>query len=149
MIHFLLLSRFKRVHIPGLSALSCIALAVGVFGGYASAQTCQPKTQNPSVTVCTPTVNSIAAISPVHVTAESTDTYAVTTMQVYVDNSLVYQVNASTVNTYIPLSTGNHLVTVQGWDTTVRTQFDEPDHHHLHTRQFGYRQPAHASGGWN
>jgi phospholipase C len=42
-------------------------------------------------------------------------------MQIYVDNSLVYQVNASTVNTYIPLSTGNHLVTVQGWDTSGRT----------------------------
>ena len=38
---------------------------------------------------------SIATISPVHVTAASTDTVSVTTMQVYVDNKLVFQVGAA------------------------------------------------------
>jgi phospholipase C len=53
--------------------------------------------------------------------AGTTDSYTVTAVQIYVDNVLVYQVNANAVNTYIPLATGNHLVTVQGWDTTGRT----------------------------
>jgi phospholipase C len=104
-----------------VAPLACLCALAFIFMEHASAQSCTPKTQNPSVTVCTPTVNSIAAISPVHVVAESTDSYTVTTMQVYVDNVLKYQVSQSTVNTYIPLSTGNHLVTVQGWDTTGRT----------------------------
>jgi phospholipase C len=114
-------ARCQRSNLSSRMAVFFIALTISVFSGYASAQSCTPKTQNPSVTVCSPTVNSIAAISPVHVLASSTDTYTVTTMQVYVDSSLVYQVNASTVNTYIALTTGNHLVTVQGWDTTGRT----------------------------
>jgi phospholipase C len=87
----------------------------------ASAQACSPKGPNPSVTVCTPTVNSIATISPVHVTAASTDTVSVTTMQVYVDNKLVFQVGANAVDTFIPLVTGNHLLTVQAWDNSGAT----------------------------
>jgi phospholipase C len=87
----------------------------------ASAQACPPQPTDPSVTVCTPTVNSIASISPVHVTASSTDSFAVTTMQVYLDNKLVYQVSANSVDTFIPMATGNHLMTVQAWDTSGRT----------------------------
>ncbi len=120
MVH-MLLRFFRKSGTQSLRALCYVVLGICVLGGHAWAQTCTPKTQNPSVTVCTPAVNSIAAISPVHVTALSTDSYTVTAMQIYVDNALVYQANASTVNTYIPLSTGNHLVTVQGWDSTGRT----------------------------
>src|SRR5205814_10614374 len=87
----------------------------------ASAQACSPKGPNPSVTVCTPTVHSIATISPVHVAAASTDTVSVTTMQVYVDNKLVFQVGANAVDTFIPLVTGNHLLTVQAWDKSGAT----------------------------
>jgi phospholipase C len=104
-----------------LAYLVCILGLVLVAMGQAAAQSCTPKSTNPSVTVCTPTSNSIAPISPVHVVAESTDSYTVTTMQVYVDSSLVYQVSSNAVNTYVSLTTGNHLVTVQGWDTTGRT----------------------------
>ena len=96
-------------------------LFVVASSGHASAQSCTPKTADPSVTVCTPTPNAITPISPVHVVAATTDSYTVTAVQIYVDNALVYQVNANAVNTYIPLATGNHLVTVQGWDTTGRT----------------------------
>lgn len=103
----------------------CFAAMVGVFLlGFipvkASAQ-CTLRTTNPSVTVCTPAVNAVVPISPVHVVAGSIDSYPVTAMQAYVDNKLVYQVNASTLNTYIPLTKGNHVLTVQGWDSTGRT----------------------------
>jgi phospholipase C len=91
------------------------------FSATASAQTCTLKTTNPSVTVCTPTVNSIANISPVHVVAGTTDSLTVTAVQIYLDNKLVFQVNANSVNTFIPMATGNHLLTVQGWDTSGRT----------------------------
>lgn len=121
MIHLFPRLRLRWSNPAGVATAACIALMLSVASGYASAQSCTPKTQNPSVTVCMPTVNSIAAISPVHVIAASTDSYTVTTMQVYVDSVLKYQVSQSTVNTYIPLATGNHLVTVQAWDTTGRT----------------------------
>ena len=32
------------------------------------------------------------------------------------DNKLVYQVTASTLNTFVTLPVGYHLITVQGWD---------------------------------
>jgi phospholipase C len=78
------------------------------------------------VTVCTPAPNALVQ-SLVHVVAGSTDSNPVTTMQVYVDNKLVYQVKASTVDTFVsaapapPLTVGNHLITVQGWDSTGAT----------------------------
>src|SRR5581483_317891 len=96
------------------------ALLLGFSAIQASAQ-CTLKTTNPSVTVCTPTTNSIVPISPVHVVAGSTDSYAVTTMQAYVDNKLVYSVNSNVLDTYLPLAVGNHLLTVQGWDSAGRT----------------------------
>src|SRR5258708_12381017 len=57
----------------------------------------------------------------VHVVAGSTDSSPVVAMQIYVDNSLTYQVNASTVDTFVNLAVGNHGVTVQGWDSTGAT----------------------------
>jgi phospholipase C len=87
----------------------------------ASAQTCPLKTTNPSVTVCTPMVNSVATISPVHVVAGTTDSVTVTTVQVYLDNKLVFQVKSNSVDTFIPMAIGNHMLTVQGWDASGRT----------------------------
>jgi len=69
------------------------------------------------VTVCTPAPNALVQ-SLVHVVAGSTDSNPVTTMQVYVDNKLTYQIKATTVDTFVNLAVGNHLITVQGWDTT-------------------------------
>ncbi len=109
----------KRMH--GLTGLLLTGLTLLLTSTGAFAQSCPLKPTDPSVTVCTPTVNSIVTISPVRVTAGSTDSLPVTTMQVYVDNKLVYQVKANAVDTFIPLATGNHLVTVQGWDTGGRT----------------------------
>jgi len=82
-----------------------------------AASPCALKTTSPSVTVCTPAPNALVQ-SPVHVVAGTTDTYTVTTVQIYVDNKLTYSVKASTVDTFLNLPAGYHLVTVQGWDTT-------------------------------
>ena len=99
--------------LPALIALSCFGIPV-------SAQTCNPGTKNPSVTVCTPKQNDIVA-TPTHVQASTTDSNPVTKLQIYVDNALVYQVSAATLDTYIRLSLGNHLLTVQAWDSTGAT----------------------------
>jgi phospholipase C len=105
--------------------MRCLGVFVGALFTLTSVQAsaqCTLRTTDPSVTVCTPTVNSVVPISPVHVTAGSTDSaYAVTTMQAYVDNKLVYQVKSAKLDTYLPLTVGNHLLTVQGWDSGGRT----------------------------
>jgi phospholipase C len=83
-----------------------------------SAQALCPLSQvNPSVTVCTPTPNALVQ-SRVHVVAGTTDSNAVTTIQVYVDNKLTYSVKASTLDTFVTLAVGNHTITVQAWDAT-------------------------------
>jgi len=59
--------------------------------------------------------------SPVNVVAGSTDSHTVTAMQIYVDNKLITTVKASTINSFVELQVGNHLITVQGWDNTGAT----------------------------
>lgn len=81
---------------------------------------CTPGTQSPSVTVCQPAVNGIVN-TPAHIVAATTDSQTVIAVQVYVDNQLVQKVSASTIDTYVPLTLGNHLVTVQAWDNTGAT----------------------------
>lgn len=94
-------------------SLSMLAgAAVSVF-----ATPCALNPQSPSVTVCTPSPNSLVQ-SPVHVVAGSTDSNGVTAMQVYVDNKLVSSFKSTTVDTFLNLAVGHHLITVQGWDTT-------------------------------
>src|SRR5438067_1151882 len=95
----------------------CITLA---SGSAFAATPCALSQVNPSVTVCTPSPNALVQ-SQVNVIAGSTDSNAVTAMQIYIDNKLVYKVNASSVNTFVSLPVGNHLITVQGWDSTGAT----------------------------
>src|SRR5581483_10762260 len=90
----------------------CLAFASASY-----AAPCPLNQTNPSVTVCTPTAYALVQ-SQVHVVAATTDSNTVTAMQVYVDNKLVYRVSASSVNTFVSLPAGNHLLTVQGWDNT-------------------------------
>jgi len=69
-----------------------------------------------SVAIATPFANAIVA-SPVHVVAKSNQLNA-TTMQVYVDNALKYQVSGGSVDTYVPMSLGSHILGVQSSDAT-------------------------------
>src|SRR5581483_3413552 len=96
----------------GACGLLCVAFAVG----RADAASCPPGSVNRTVTVCAPAPNALTQ-SPVHVTASTTDTNPVSTVQVYVDNKLVTQVKAASIDTFLNLSVGNHLITVQAWDS--------------------------------
>src|ERR1700719_2852089 len=82
--------------------------------GYASAP-CPLNPTNPSVTVCTPAVNDLVQ-SPVHVVAGTTDSNPVTTMYIYLDNQLVYQIPASTLDTMVNIPVGYHTLGVQAKD---------------------------------
>jgi phospholipase C len=104
------------------SAAALILLVLSIFGfaPVAAAATCPLSTVNPSVTVCTPTPNQWVG-TPAHIVAGSTDSNPVIAMQIYVDNQLIYKVQANALDTYINLALGNHLLTVQAWDNTGRS----------------------------
>jgi phospholipase C len=89
----------------------------------AKAQTTPPcplSTTNPSVTVCKPGRNALVQ-SLVNVVAGTTDSNPVTTVQIYVDNKLYTSVKANSIDTFVNLPVGNHLITVQAWDSTGAT----------------------------
>ena len=98
-----------------------LAALLAAFAGTArAAAPCPLSTTNPSVTVCAPLLNALVQ-SPVHVSAGSTDTHTVTAMQIYVDNKLTTQVKTSTIDSFVNLPVGYHVITVQGWDNTGAT----------------------------
>jgi phospholipase C len=106
----------RLVYLP----LVCVFLCVLSARPATASLPCTLRQTNPSVTVCTPLKNGLVQ-SPVNVVAGSTDSNPVTAMQVYVDNKLIYQVNGTTVNTFVSVTAGYHLITVQGWDSTGAT----------------------------
>lgn len=100
--------------------LLLVVIAIAGCGRAHAAPPCTLSQTNPSVTICTPAPNALVQ-SLVHVVAGSTDSNPVTTMQVYVDNKLISQLQSATVDTFVTLAAGNHLITVQGWDSTGAT----------------------------
>ncbi len=71
--------------------------------------------QPQAVIVNSPLPQAIVS-SPVSVVAIGGGKSAVHTMQVYVDDRLVYQANSSSVNATVPMSNGYHHMVVQAWD---------------------------------
>jgi hypothetical protein len=68
------------------------------------------------VTLCEPSANS-NVLNPVHIVAKVTDSHTVTYTQVWIDGTKKYQVQASSLNTYVSMTTGvTHRVTVQAID---------------------------------
>src|SRR5215470_1500287 len=96
-----------------------LAIVVSSISAYGAAP-CPLSQQNPSVTVCTPTPNALVQ-SMVHVVAGSTDTSPVTSMQLYVDGALKQTFKATTVDTFVNLAAGYHIISVKGWDNTGRS----------------------------
>ena len=69
-----------------------------------------------TVKVCAPAAGSTAS-SPVHFVAAAASTHPITAMRIYIDNQSRYSVNASSVNTFVSVSSGGHSVVVQAWDS--------------------------------
>ncbi|HEY0564849.1 MAG TPA: PKD domain-containing protein, partial [Terriglobales bacterium] len=82
-------------------------------------------TASQTITINAPAARSIQVISPqpgtlagtnVHMQANGFSPNPVTTIQIYVDNVLKYQIKAPMLDTYLTLTTGSHNVVFQGWD---------------------------------
>jgi len=69
------------------------------------------------ITISTPVANATVA-SPFKVTASAPATSPVETMQIYIDNSLAYQVSAKIVSHAFSLASGKHYIVAKGWDSS-------------------------------
>ena len=76
---------------------------------------CAVSTVNPSVTICSPADGATLG-SPVHVVAKTNDSNAVTLMQIYVDGAKKYEIAATSIDTNLALTAGQHRFTVQAKD---------------------------------
>ncbi|HEY3928774.1 MAG TPA: alkaline phosphatase family protein [Candidatus Koribacter sp.] len=94
-----------------------LTLFVVLFGAASLFAQCTLNTQNQTVTICTP-ANGASVTSPVNVVAGTTDSNTVKYIQIYVDGTRVYTVDASSLNTNVTMTTGTHRVTVQAADST-------------------------------
>lgn len=76
---------------------------------------CTLNTTSPSVTICTPAPNATVP-SPVHVVAATTDSSAVSFLQIYVDGKAVFTKTGGSLDTQVTMTTGAHRLTVQAKD---------------------------------
>jgi acid phosphatase len=74
----------------------------------------------PAVHILAPTAN-MKFYSPMYISATAVDPTPVRTVQVYVDNQLVYEVSGTGVQAWIPVSIGQHSVVVQEWNSLGAT----------------------------
>jgi hypothetical protein len=75
---------------------------------------------NFAVNICSPGQNATVN-SPVHVVAAAKSTAPITTMQIYMDNKLVFHSpNTSQITADVPVAKGAHFMVVKAWDSTGR-----------------------------
>lgn len=85
----------------------------------ASSSTSTRVTVNPQfVSISSPLAGSTITTSTVHVVGSAFSGYSVTLTQIYIDGRWKANANASTIDTFLPISVGTHRVTVQGWDSS-------------------------------
>jgi hypothetical protein len=100
------------------ASLLILALGLTVISSPAAWAQCTLNPQSPSVTICQP-ANGATVTSPVQVVAGTTDNaHPVTAMKIYIDNQVVFSINASQLNTSLNLSAGQHNLTINAWDSS-------------------------------
>ena len=67
------------------------------------------------ITISSPKANATVG-SPVTITASAPSSSAVQTMQIYIDDSMVYQVSGKSTSHSFALSSGQHKIVAKGWD---------------------------------
>jgi len=72
-------------------------------------------TSAPALTVTQP-LNNSTVWAPIHVAASGSAPSGVDALQIYLDHNLVYQINASSMDTAVAAAPGVHLVVVKLWD---------------------------------
>jgi len=71
------------------------------------------------VTISSPTAGFVS--STVEIKGVSRSGYPIAATQVYIDGSLRYKTSSASVDTFQSISSGSHVIVVQGWDTSGAT----------------------------
>jgi PKD repeat protein len=87
--------------------------------GASSTATTSVTVKAPEVIVSSPADGSFL-LSQVHVLASGFSGYPVTAMQIYVDGTITYSVNAANLDATIAVASGPHTLLVKGWDNSGR-----------------------------
>src|SRR5207253_2497310 len=91
------------------------AILLCLFFSAMPAMACPASSVNPSVTVCYPLANQVVS-SPINVNARTTDSRAVSSLSIYLDNVAVQKTLGSQINTKISTGSGTHNLRIQAWD---------------------------------
>src|SRR6185312_17424726 len=67
------------------------------------------------ITISSPKPNSTVS-SPVTITASAPSGSTVKTMQIYIDDKMLYQVSGNSVSHSFTLPAGQHKIVAKGWD---------------------------------
>jgi PKD repeat protein len=78
----------------------------------------------PEVIVSNPAAGALLN-SQVHVVAGGFSGYTVTTMQIYVDGTIVYSVNSANLDGTISVASGQHTLTIKSWDVSGRNFYTQ------------------------
>ena len=89
----------------------------GVASSVTATVTVSPSMTARTIVMTSPTPNS-TVYGSLHVTGSAAGPAGVSAMQIYIDGNLKYQINASSVDTWLDLSKGKHRVTLKAWDST-------------------------------
>lgn len=93
------------------------AVSITVSGGSTPPPPVPCSASTVGVTVCSPTAGSLDT-SPVQFVAAAKSSTPITAMRIYVDNVSQFLSSSGSLNTSLPMSSGNHFVVVQAWDST-------------------------------
>ncbi|MBZ5490495.1 MAG: PKD domain-containing protein [Acidobacteriia bacterium] len=78
----------------------------------------------PEVIVTSPAAGALLN-SQVHVVASGFSGYTVTTMQIYLDGTIVYSVNSANLDGTISVASGAHTLTIKGWDVSGKSFYKQ------------------------
>jgi PKD repeat protein len=92
--------------------------------GASSTATTSVTVKAPEVIVSSPAAGDFLP-SQVHVVASGFSGYTVTTMQIYVDGTIVYSVNSASLDGTISVASGLHTLTIKGWDVSGRNFYKQ------------------------
>ncbi len=118
----------SATHLYSTAGSYSIAATVTDNLGAKSSTTASVTVQAPQVVVKSPVASGSSAAlavpimnSPLHVVASGFSGLPVTAMQIYVDGTQVYSVNANAIDTSVATPPGAHVFLIKAWDNSGRT----------------------------